>query len=142
MHLLSAYRADGEVENARLSRLERKIYTGRRSRSGEGIGQSVVSDDRILGRGYNALRSQRLDQAIADVQLDFAVVDRRLSKLDSLIDGDPVRSIRSYFTSMVPSVVRRSTLASGPRPNRPDKSRKIIRVKIAQAAFSNRHHFR
>jgi hypothetical protein len=49
MHLLSTYRADGEVENARLSRLERKIYTGRRSRSGEGIGQSVVSDDRILG---------------------------------------------------------------------------------------------
>jgi hypothetical protein len=38
MHLLSAYNADGEVENTRLGRLERKIYTGRRSRSGEGIG--------------------------------------------------------------------------------------------------------
>jgi hypothetical protein len=57
MHLLSTYHADGEVENAPASRLERKIYTGRRFRSGKGISQTAVSDGRILGCGYNALGS-------------------------------------------------------------------------------------
>jgi hypothetical protein len=82
MHLLSTYHADGEVENARASRLERKIYTGA-FRSGEGVSQTAVSDGRILGCGYNALGSQRFDQAITDVQLDFPVVDRRLAKYQS-----------------------------------------------------------
>src|ERR1700691_3135619 len=107
-HGLPAYHANREVIDTRTRRLQCEIYAGRSPRSREGIRQSPLSDDGVLRRRDNALGSKLLHQAVADVELNLAVLNRRLSELDSK-NRRRIRSLNAFVFD-IHSAIRRMPL--------------------------------
>src|SRR5580704_49885 len=84
--------ADREVVETGPRWLKCEVYTCRKPGSGKGIRQSPVPDPGFEGRRNYALRAQLFHQALADIEVDVSVLDRRRPELYGK-DGRRIRAL-------------------------------------------------